>query len=204
MRKVHVTRVQLYRSLPKVKEAKARYILAAFEKCVVFRAAIIPITNRATSASNLLYGPSRGPLCLAKSPLSQAAKSCSLFLNQIKRTVSQVEEHGHAISIGFAGSSARESKLSRGASGHGHSPLLLAPTHSTSMDASLQHTKLGTLHEARHTAADSTRLGMGERASQRGDCSLYGRRTVGATGTKQRKSNYRAIGLSASVLRPAR
>jgi hypothetical protein len=109
---------------------------------------------------DLLNGPSRGSLCLAKAPLSHAASCRGLFLNLIKNTVSQVEDHGHAISIGFGGGFARNCELRRGASGHGHIPVTRSHGDSMSMDASFQHTKLGTLHEARYTAADSTRLGM--------------------------------------------
>lgn len=67
--------------------------------------------------------------------------------------MTHIEDTGHAISIGFAGGFARLSELSRLGSGHGHLSMVRFQ-HSMTMDASLQHTTLGTLHEVRHTATE--------------------------------------------------
>jgi hypothetical protein len=76
---------------------------------------------------DLLNGPSRASLCLAKSPLSQAASCCGLFLKLIKYKATQVEEAGHAISIGFAGGFAQISKLRQLGSGRGQFLALQTP-----------------------------------------------------------------------------
>ncbi len=68
-------------------------------------------------------------------------------------------------------------------SGHGHQSETENHVDSMSMDASFQHTKLGTLHEARHCCGLNV-LMWGYEQGRLASSSLYGRRTVGATGNQ--------------------